>query len=176
MALAKKRSHYSLRSLAPADFDEDTKRRREECYIDNLTDDCLTHVFHRIDWLDRVRCEGVCRRWNRVVKARGWAKFHVFDHNEDPPMETRHFPVLRSRGFTLPLQELTITGAMGDNIRNTLLKCPNARHLRLRPYDGENFRRDFIPLAVQRRLVTLEIHVSLNFCPHWQPISLVTRR
>lgn len=130
-----------------------------ECPADRLSDDCLSLIFHRIDWRDRARCERVSRRWNVAVNKKGWDRFHAFDNQAHPGLPGKKLIVLRNR-FTSTLRELSLANVGESNLKNTLKTCPLVRHLRIKPRENGKFRRDLLPAKMPRQLVTLELLVS----------------
>lgn len=143
--------------------------------IDQLTDDCLALVFHRLEWQSRLRAESVCHRWNTVVSTSGWSLFHAFD-NEDylpkkPLTGVALLTLLTSFGATLREISLSIgvweerrehMGGQRVDIRAALDLCPNIRHLRIRYSFSEDLQVHWIPPALRGKLVTLELVQCLS--------------
>lgn len=167
--------------------------RDYECHTERLLDVCLSAIFHRLDWRDRVRVEKVCRRWRRVVKESGWAEFRTFDNIgalSAYQMETAGAtdtertlqPLLPRHGSTL--REVSIyVGGGTEQVQAVLALCPNVVHLRLQLPEYESFRADCIPIDIRARLITLQLDVDTRVSypslriPHCLPIiSLKYRR
>ncbi|KAI1699558.1 hypothetical protein Ddc_18517 [Ditylenchus destructor] len=54
----------------------------ESIPINILCDDVLVKIFGLIPWKERLRLEGICKRWCRVAKYSGWSNFTQFDNSE----------------------------------------------------------------------------------------------
>lgn len=142
-------------------------RKRKECHID-LTDDCLSLIFHRVDWRDRLRAERVCRRWRNVVLASGWSRFHEFNGGALGQLAGGGIQTLLTR-FGSTLRELVLNVYLEQlDIRAALDHCPSVAHLSLRVCRAE-CKDDFslgdcIPPVMRERLITLELHgLEVNF-------------
>jgi F-box-like len=153
------------------------RRPQQESIIDELPDECLTRIFHLVDWHDRLRAEKVCLRWRRVVRAHGWDYFHTFDSNmASYRMELlgKYTRVLHESASRLPsmmahfgstLQELSLRLTEGmarqepSVLPEILNHCTSVRHLRLQFTYWKSLKGGNVPTEIPMRdsLITLEL-------------------
>lgn len=172
------------------------RRFQQESIIDELPDECLTRIFHLVDWHDRLRAEKVCLRWRRVVRAHGWDYFHTFDSNMasyrmellgkytqvlDEPAS--RLPSMMARfGSTLRELSLHVTWEMARNKQAALPEildlCPSVRHLRLQFSYWKSRTGSNIPAIIPMcdSLITLKLENGLRVGHLSLPIPLVSNR
>ena len=53
--------------------------------ISSLPDVPLLAIIQRLPWRDRIRVEGVCKRWRHLSYTQGWAHVRHFSYTDYTP-------------------------------------------------------------------------------------------